>query len=62
MPKYKVEVGGYVDIYRQRTMTIYAKDEEEAKDKAISKFMEVQQERPGDMCSDGTVNSIELAK
>lgn len=62
MSKYKVEVGGYVSAYRQRTMTIYAKNEVEAADKAIEKFINLQQERPGDMCDEGTVNSIELSK
>lgn len=59
MAKYKVEVGGYVSVYRQRNLIIFAENEADAKEKAIDKFMELQQKNPGDMCSEGTVNSIE---
>lgn len=59
MKKYKVEVGGFVSTYRQRTLTIYAENETEASDKAIERFMELQQEKVGNMCDGGEINSIE---
>ena len=33
--KYKVEVGSHVTRYVQRTITVYAKDDDEAREKAI---------------------------
>ena len=60
MAKYKVEVGGFVTVYRQRVITVHADSEVEASEKAISKFIDVQQEGSGSpICEDGTVNSIE---
>lgn len=59
MAKYKVEVGGFVSTFRQRTFTVYAENEAEAEDKAISKFMDCQQQKAGNMCDGGTVDSIE---
>ena len=59
MNKYRVEVGGFVSTYRRRTLTIYAEDEIEASDKAIEKFMELQQEKVGNMCDGGVINNIE---
>lgn len=56
--KFKVEVGGYVSKYCQRTFVIYAKDEEEAKEKAIDRFVDYQQRIPGDMCGGGEINEI----
>lgn len=58
MAKYKVEVGGFVSIYRHRTFTIYASDETEAEEKAIDRFIDAQNIN-GNMCEEGTVNSIE---
>ena len=59
MSKYRVEVGGFVSVYRQRALIVNADNEETAKEKAINKFMELQQKNGGDMCGDGTVNNIE---
>jgi hypothetical protein len=59
MSKYKVEVGGFVSVYRQRTLIIHAENEEEASKKAIEKFIDFQQEKVGNMCDEGQVNSIE---
>lgn len=56
--KFKVEVGGYVSTYRRRTLTIHADTEEEAREKAINRFIDIQQQRPGDMCGGGIVNEI----
>lgn len=56
---YKVEVGGFVSTYRQRTYDIYADSEEEASEKAIDKFIFDQQNgKPGNMCDEGQVNEI----
>lgn len=73
MSKYKVEIGGFVstfnraedgfvDRFRHRTLIIYAKDEEEAKEKAELKFMEPCQRKPGNMCNEGNIDGIELIK
>lgn len=59
MAKYKVEVGGFVSVCRHRTFTIYAADETEAEEKAIGRFIDAQQNNNGNMCEEGTVNSIE---
>ena len=59
MAKYKVEVGGFVTVYRKRTFTIYATDETEAEEKAIDRFIDAQQNKTGNVCEEGTVNSIE---
>ena len=56
--KYRVEVGGFATVYRQRTLVIYADNEAEAEDKAIDKFIELQQASGAD-CDDGTINNIE---
>ena len=59
MAKFKVEVGGFVSTYRQRTYTIFAADEEEAKEKATDRFVNDQQNgKVGNMCDEGEVNSI----
>lgn len=71
MSKWKVEVGGFVntflksidgfdDRFRHRTLIIYADTEEEAKEKAELKFMDLCQKRPGNMCNEGHIDSIEL--
>lgn len=59
MAKYKVEVGGFVSTFRQRTFTVYADNEAEAENKAINRFVECQQQKSGNMCDGGTVDSIE---
>lgn len=56
MAKYEVEVGGFVTVYRQRKLTVYATNEAEAEQKATDKFVELQSEK-GD-CDEGQVNSI----
>ena len=58
-PKFKVNVGGYVSTYRERTLTVSADTSMEAMDKAVAKFIELEQKNPGDMCDEGTVNWIE---
>ena len=58
MAKYKVEVGGFVSVYRHRTFTIYAADETEAEEKAIDRFIYAQNINCN-MCDEGTINSIE---
>ena len=59
MSKYKVTVGGFVSTFRKRTLIIYAENEEEAAEKAEAKFMELEQQRVGNLCSEGNVDSIE---
>lgn len=60
MAKYKVEVGGFVIIYRQRVITVYADNVSEAEEKAKQKFVNLQQSGSGSpMCEDGTINAIE---
>lgn len=60
MAKYKIEVGGFVTVYRQRMITVFADTVEEAEKKAIDKFVVQQQRGSGSpVCEDGTVNSVE---
>ncbi len=60
MAKYRVEVGGFVTVYRQRTVTVYADSDGEAEEKAIDKFIDLQNNGSGSpICEEGTVNSIE---
>lgn len=60
MSKYKAEVGGFVTVYRQRVVTIYADSMAEAEEKAKQKFVDLQQSGSGSpMCDDGTINEIE---
>jgi len=40
--KYKVEVGSHVTRFVQRTITVYAKDEDEAREKAVDKYIEME--------------------
>lgn len=56
--KYKVEVGGFVTVFRKRNMIVYAKTDEEAKEKAIERFMEIQQSDGSSMCSDATAETV----
>lgn len=71
--KYKVEVGGFVSTFRkgadafvsefrQRRLVIYAETAQEAKEKAIDKFVDLSQQRVGNMCEicDCQVDSIEI--
>lgn len=58
MSKYKVNVGGFVSFYRERTLTIHAKSEDEAIEKALDKYDEIQRASGGDL-DRGTINSIE---
>ena len=59
MSKYKVEVGGFVSQYRCRKYTVYAKTEEEAKEKAEKQFIDDMQRDGTGMCGEGTIDSIE---
>ena len=59
MAKYKVNVGGFVTTYRERTLIIYADSEAEAEEKAADRFIDLQQQKPGNMCDEGVVNNIE---
>lgn len=60
MAKYRIEVGGFVTVYRQRMITVHADTLEEAEKKAVNKFVDIQQNGSGSpMCEDGTVNSVE---
>jgi hypothetical protein len=60
MAKYEVEVGGFVTVYRQRTVTVYANTEAEAAKKAKQKFIDLQNSGSGSpICEEGTVNEIE---
>lgn len=60
MKKYKIEVGGFVTVYRHRIITVSADTPEEAKKKAVKKFVDLQQNGSGSpMCEDATVDSIE---
>ena len=36
--KYTVKIGGFVTAFRERKLTVYAKDQAEAEKKAIDKF------------------------
>lgn len=40
--KYKAEVGSHVTRFVQRSITVYAKDEDEAREKAIDKYIEME--------------------
>lgn len=59
MGKYKIEVGGFVTVYRCRKLVVSANTLDEAEKKAINKFVEVQQKNGYSMCEDGTVESVE---
>lgn len=59
MAKFKVNIGGFVSTYRERNLIIYANDESEAMEKAELKFIDLQQIKVGNMCDEGTINSIE---
>lgn len=57
--KFRVEVGGFVTVFRKRNLVVFADSVEEAEAKAIDKFVEGQQAAGGDLdCGDVTVNDI----
>ena len=56
MAKFIVSVGGFVTVYRERCLDIYAKDEKEATQKAIDKFIKLQSQK-GD-CDDAEITYI----
>ena len=62
MAQYEVEVGGFMSQYRSRKLVIYAKTEQEAKEKAEQKFIDLMQKDGTAMCGEGTINSIYLLK
>ena len=55
--KFEVEVGGFVTCFRKRKLIVYANDEMEAEEKAINRFIDLQQ-KAGNDCDDGTINYI----
>jgi hypothetical protein len=59
MAKFKVEVGGFVTVFRHRELTIYADNEAEAKEKARNKFFDLQNANPTAMISECTIDSVE---
>ena len=61
--KYKCDVGSFCTRFVSRQLTIYANTEEEAKEKAIDRFVEVEYKR-GDASDAGSpqVDSIEAEK
>ena len=58
MSKYEVELGGFVSVFRHRKMTVYANNEEEAIDKAMDKWQDVQQRVAGNMCGIPIIESV----
>lgn len=44
--KYRAEVGSFCTRYIERKITVYAKDEEEARQKAIDKFWGLEYKLP----------------
>lgn len=59
MARYKVNLGGFVSVFRCRTITVYADSEAEAIEKASDNWYKVQQRVTGNMCGEPTVNSVE---
>lgn len=57
MAKFEVEVGGFVTVFRQRKLIVFAKDEDEASRKAADKFVDLQS-KSGD-CDEGHVDSVQ---
>ena len=53
MAKYRVEVGGFVTVYRQRLITVTADSDSEAGNKAINKFIEQQLNGSGSPVCEG---------
>lgn len=56
MAKYEVEVGGFVTVFRQRTLIVCANSESEASEKAKDRFVELQSKSGN--CESGHVDSI----
>jgi len=57
--KFKVNVGSHVTRYVERNIVVYAKDEDEAREKAIDKFDEMEMKLNSVDCGEAQVNSIE---
>ena len=58
--RYHVEVGGFVTVYRRRTLVVHADTQEEAEQKAIDGFVDLQNAGSGSpICEEGIVNFIE---
>ena len=55
--KYRVNVGGYVSVYRERTYTVSASSAEEAIEKVENRWAKDQQ-HDGNMCGSIKVKSI----
>lgn len=58
MSRYRVNVGGFVTVYRERNLTIHAKSKEEAIEKALDKYDALQRASGGDL-DRGTINNID---
>lgn len=58
MAKYEVEVGGFVTVFRHRKLIVHADTWPEASEKALEKFVEIQQKDGSSMCSGGQVESV----
>ena len=56
MKKYYVEVGGFVTVWRHRCLEVNADNEEEAKAKAVDKFIKIQSKK--DDCDSAEVLGI----
>jgi len=59
--KYIVEAGTFVTRYAARRMIIYAKNAEEAKEKARNKFYEIEMRR-ADASDTGTIEINEIVE
>jgi len=57
--KYKVNVGSHVTRYIERNITVYAKDEDEATEKAIDKYIEMELKLVSVDAGEPQINSIE---
>lgn len=55
--KYTVKIGGFVTAFRERKLTVYAKDQAEAEKKAIDKFREIQQKTGNSIYAVTKINS-----
>lgn len=58
MAKYKVELGGFVSVFRHRNLTVHADSESEAIDKATDIWYDIQQRVPGNMCGEPTIDRV----
>lgn len=58
--KYRVEVGGFVTVYRRRSLVVHANTKEEAEQKAIDRFIDLQNAGSGTpVCEEGIVSFID---